>query len=125
LLDDTTRLTYLSGLSVNSYQIPNTPGQMPQFTAFGQSNFDSSQLNENQVERSFYNVLALQKTMGVFDTQLAYFSRYSTLHFVPDLLGDLLFNGIASDVTRKSLLDGIEGDWRRASMPITNARIIF
>jgi outer membrane receptor protein involved in Fe transport len=99
LLDDSTRLTFLSGLSIGSYQIPNTPGQMPQFTAFGVSNFDSAQLNENQVERSFYNVLALQRTVGNIDGQLALFSRYSTLHFAPDPLGDLLFNGIASDVT--------------------------
>jgi outer membrane receptor protein involved in Fe transport len=110
LLDDSTRLTYLNGLSIGSYQIPNTPGQMPQFTAFGVSTFDSSQLNENQVERSFYNVLALQRTVGNIDGQLALFSRYSTLHFVPDPLGDLLFNGIASDVTRESLLNGIQGD---------------
>jgi outer membrane receptor protein involved in Fe transport len=110
LLDDSTRLTYLSGLSIGSYQIPNTPGQMPQFTAFGVSTFDSSQLNENQVERSFYNVLAVQRTVGNIDGQLALFSRYSTLHFVPDPLGDLLFNGIASDVTRESLLNGIQGD---------------
>ncbi|WP_020173571.1 TonB-dependent receptor [Methyloferula stellata] len=110
LLDDSTRLSYLSGLSISGYQIPNTPGQAPQFTAFGVSNFDSSQLNENQVERNFYNVLAIQRTVGNIDGQLAFFSRYSTLHFVPDPIGDLVFNGVASDVTRESLLNGFQGD---------------
>ncbi len=110
LLDDSTRLSYLSGLSVSGYQIPNTPGQPPQFTAFGVSDFNSSLLNENQVERNFYNVLAIQRTVGNIDGQLSFFSRYSTLHFVPDPLGDLVFNGVASDVTRESLLNGFQGD---------------
>jgi outer membrane receptor protein involved in Fe transport len=110
LLDDSTRLSYITGLSISGYQIPNTPGQAPQFTAFGVSNFDSSTLNENQVERNFYNVLAIQRTVGNIDGQLAFFSRYSTVHFVPDTIGDLVFNGVASDVTRESLLNGFQGD---------------
>jgi outer membrane receptor protein involved in Fe transport len=110
LLDDSTRLSYITGLSINGYQIPNSPEQPPQFTAFGVSNFDSSQLNETQVERNFYNVLAIQRTVGNIDGQLAFFSRYSTLHFVPDPIGDLVFNGIASDVTRESFLNGFQGD---------------
>jgi len=110
LLDDVTRATFLTGFSINGYQIPNTPGQAPQFTAFGIDNFNSSALNENQVERNFYNVFALQRTVGNIDGQIALFSRYSTLHFSPDPIGDIVFNGVASDVSRRSLLNGIQGD---------------
>ena len=42
--------------------------------------------------------------------QLAAFSRYSTLHFVPDTIGDLVFNGIASDVYRRGFANGLQGD---------------
>jgi len=109
-IDDATRLTFIAGSSVDRYQIPNTPGLMPSFIAFGQSNFDSSKLNENQTERNFYNVVALQRSVGTVDVQLSAFSRYSTLSFVPDLLGDLLFNGVASSVYRSSFVNGVAAD---------------
>jgi outer membrane receptor protein involved in Fe transport len=41
---------------------------------------------------------------------LSFYSRYSDLHFVPDTIGDLAFNGVASDVTRTSFLNGIQSD---------------
>jgi TonB dependent receptor len=110
LLENDVRLSFITGTSVASFQIPNSPGQMPQFTAFGVSNFDSSLINENQVERNFYNVVALQKSYGPLDTQLSFYSRYSWLHFVPDPVGDIVFNGVASDVSRESLLNGIQAD---------------
>jgi outer membrane receptor protein involved in Fe transport len=115
-LDDTTRLTLMSGAFVGKFQIPNTPLQEPQFTAFGISQFNSSALNENQIERGLFNVAAVQKSVGEIDAQLAVFSRYSSVHFTPDPLGDLIFNGVASDVRRTSLLNGVQGDaaWRVA-----------
>ncbi|UYO48639.1 TonB-dependent receptor [Rhodopseudomonas palustris] len=110
VIDDSTRLTFIGGGSANNYQIPNNPGQTPGFTAFGVSNFDSAQLNETQRERNGFGVLALQKSINGFDLQLSAFSRYSTLHFTPDTIGDLVFNGVASDVYRKSVASGIQAD---------------
>jgi outer membrane receptor protein involved in Fe transport len=52
----------------------------------------------------------LQKSVGDIDAQLSYFSRLSSVRFTPDLLGDLLFNGVASDIYRSSLLNGVQGD---------------
>ena len=48
------------------------------------------------------------------DYQLSYFNRYSQLHFMPDPIGDLVFNGVASDVYRQSFVNGIQEDtaWR-------------
>ncbi|MFL9502173.1 TonB-dependent receptor [Rhodopseudomonas palustris] len=110
VIDDTTRLTFIGGGSANNYQIPNNPGQTPGFTAFGVSNFNSALLNETQRERNGFGVLALQKSINGFDLQLSAFSRYSTLHFTPDTIGDLVFNGVASDVYRKSVASGIQAD---------------
>jgi outer membrane receptor protein involved in Fe transport len=109
-IDETTRLSFISGAFAGRFQIPNTPGQMPSFTAFGFSDFPSTLVNENQVEHSYYNVVAVQKSLGDMDAQLSYFSRLSTVRFTPDLLGDLLYNGVASDVYRSSLLNGVQGD---------------
>ncbi len=110
VLDPQTRVSTIFGNTTNRFQIPNNPGQMPGFTAFGVSNFDSSTLNEHQAEQNTFGVLALQKSVNGFDFQVAAFSRYSTLHFVPDTIGDLVFNGIASDVYRRGFANGLQGD---------------
>lgn len=114
VLDPTSRLTFMSGISNSTFQIPNNPGQTPGFNAFGVTNFDSAYLNEHQNEFNQFNVLAYQKSAGEFDYQLSYFNRYSQLHFMPDPIGDLVFNGVSSDVYRQSFINGIQEDtaWR-------------
>src|SRR5579871_4012513 len=104
----------MSGVSNSTFQIPNNPGQTPNFTAFGVSNFDSAQLNQHQNEFNQFNIVAYQKSAGDLDYQLSYFNRYSQLHFYPDPIGDLFFNGVSSDVYRQSFVNGIQEDtaWR-------------
>ena len=113
-VDPWTRVSLIAGTAVNNFQIPNTPGA-PLNSAvsppvFGVSTFNSAQLNENQFEQTEYGVLALQRSANGFDGQLSYFTRYNQLHFVPDPVGDLLLNGIASDVSRQSYTNGMQGD---------------
>ena len=62
VLDPQTRVSTIFGNTTNRFQIPNNPGQMPGFTAFGVSNFNSSMLNEHQAEQNTFGVLALQKS---------------------------------------------------------------
>jgi hypothetical protein len=104
----------MSGVSDGSYQIPNNPNQPIQYPVPGATPIASSQINENQYEQNYYNVLAWQKSLPTVDFQISTFSRFSSLHFVPDQLGDLEFNGVASDVYRSSFLNGMQGDaaWR-------------
>jgi opacity protein-like surface antigen/outer membrane receptor protein involved in Fe transport len=122
LLDPTARLVTITGFGESRYQIPNNPGQAGNvggfngpggspYTAFGQSSFDSSTTNQNQYERNAYGVVAWQRSEGNFDAQLAYYTRYSDLHFVPDPVGDLFINNVASDVFRSSFLNGVSGDF--------------
>jgi outer membrane receptor protein involved in Fe transport len=114
VLDPTSRLTYIGGVSNSTFQIPNNPGQTPNNTAFGVSNFDSTFLNEHQNEFNQFNVVAYQKSAEDIDYQISYFNRYSQLHFMPDPVGDLVFNGVSSDVYRQSYVNGIQEDtaWR-------------
>jgi outer membrane receptor protein involved in Fe transport len=114
VLDPSSRLTFMSGVSNGTYQIPNNPGQTPNFNVNGVSNFDSSLLNEHQNEFNQFNVLAYQKSVDDIDFQVSYFNRYSQLHFYPDPIGDLVFNGVSSDVYRQSFVNGIQEDtaWR-------------
>jgi opacity protein-like surface antigen/outer membrane receptor protein involved in Fe transport len=113
-LDPYTRLSLIAGSFNASFQIPNV-FNAPLFPGiatpvFGFSNFDSSKLNERQNEQSQYGVLALQRSINGFDGQLSYFTRYNNLHFIPDPAGDLLINGIASDISRQSYTNGVQGD---------------
>jgi outer membrane receptor protein involved in Fe transport len=114
VLDPTSRLTFVSGVSNATYQIPNNPGQMPNFNAAGVTTFDSASLNEHQNEFNQFNVVAYQKSVDEVDLQLSYFNRYSQLHFFPDPTGDLVFNGVSSNVYRQSFVNGIQEDtaWR-------------
>lgn len=109
-LDEYTRFSLITGASVNKFQIPDNPGQTPAFTAFGVSDFDSATLNENQIERNYFGVAALQRSMNGADVQFSYFTRYSSVHFMPDTIGDLVFNGVASDVYRSGFANGVTAD---------------
>jgi outer membrane receptor protein involved in Fe transport len=110
LLDPYTRFTFLAGASYGRFQIPNTPGQMPNCTAFGISSFNSALLNENQFEQSYYGVAAQQRSINGADVQVSYFTRYSSVHFAPDVIGDLVFNGVAPDVFRSDTANGVTTD---------------
>jgi outer membrane receptor protein involved in Fe transport len=115
IVDPATRVSLIAGTAINNFQIPNVPGapigQNGFVTnAFGVTSFNSAALNENQVERTHFSVLSVQKSVDGFDGQLSYFTRYNELRFTPDPVGDLLLNGIASNVGRISYANGIQGD---------------
>ena len=110
ILDPYSRFTLMAGASYGAFQIPNTPGLTPNFTAFGISNFNSALLNENQVEQTYWTVAAWQRSINGADVQLSYFNRYSSVHFTPDPIGDIIFNGVASQVFRSDFANGVTGD---------------
>jgi outer membrane receptor protein involved in Fe transport len=131
-VDPTTRVSLIAGTSNNNFQIPNNPGQPvgqngnpPVTNAFGSTNFNSALLNENQWEVTHFGVLSVQKSVDDFDGQLSYFTRYNNLHFLPDPTGDLLLNGIASDITRSSYTNGIQGDGSYRLNPAQTLRAGF
>jgi hypothetical protein len=120
LLNDTTRLSVISGAAYSTFQIPNNPNQMP-LGNFGPANLSSSTLNENEVDQYYFNMVALQTKGDLIDSQFSVFSRYAQVHFIPDVPGDLAFNNIASDVTRASQMYGNQFD---ASYELNRAHTI-
>ena len=131
-IDPTTRLSLIAGTANSTYQIPNVPGapvglngNPPVNSAFGVTSFNSALLNENQVEFTQFGVLALQKSVNGFDGQLSYFTRYDRLNYTPDPLGDLLINGVASNVTRQSYTNGIQADGSYRINPANTIRTGF
>ena len=109
LLDESTRLSVISGAPYGKFQIPNNPNQTP-LGDFGPATYNSSTLNENEIDQYNYNIVAVQTKGDAVDTQFSVFSRYAQVHFIPDIVGDLVFNDVASDVTRASQMYGTQFD---------------
>ena len=109
LLDESTRFSLILAASYSAFQIPNNPNQVP-LGDFGPATYDSSTLNENEYDTYLVNIAALQKKGTDGDAQLAFYTRYAEVHFVPDVFGDLVFNDVASDVIRQSTLTGVQFD---------------
>jgi outer membrane receptor protein involved in Fe transport len=109
LFGDSSRLTYMSGAFIGRFQIPDVSGQAP-LGDFGPANLSSTAINENETDRFYFGVVALQTQHDNIDTQLSVFTRYATVDFMPDLYYDLAFNDVASNVVRKSLLNGLQFD---------------
>ncbi|HYZ24456.1 MAG TPA: TonB-dependent receptor, partial [Rhodopila sp.] len=118
LLDQNTRLSLVVGAYNGQFQIPNIAGRptVPGLVVNGIDTFASAALNEQQRESANFALLALQKHSDTVDVQVALFARNNYLHFSPDLLGDLLFNGIAQTATRSDFAAGLQADgsWRAA-----------
>ena len=122
ILSDTSRVTVMGSASYSDFQVPNTPGMTTAGTApdgltpwnFAGSGlpatFDSATLNENQNEQNYYGVVTYQKSAGDLNFQASVFGRNSDVHFTPDPVGDLFFNGVASDVARDLYSGGLQAD---------------
>jgi outer membrane receptor protein involved in Fe transport len=114
LANPDTRVSLFTGTSYGFFHIPDRPtnfipaGGLNQ--AFGQTVFPSQALNEKQREITDYAALALQQSLGAVDYQVALFSRYSSVFFKPDPLGDLIFNGNSSAIYRNNFTYGLQGD---------------
>jgi hypothetical protein len=59
-------------------------------------------------------LLSLQKHVGDINLQISAFVRNSVLSFSPDVIGDLLFNGVTPFARRSDLAEGVQADasWR-------------
>jgi hypothetical protein len=109
LFGDSSRLSYMAGGFVGHFQIPDVEGEESPGD-LGSPIVSSTSLNENETDRFFFGVVALQTHEQDVDLQISLFTRYATVDFVPDVDGDLAFFDVAANVVRKSLLDGLEFD---------------
>ncbi len=118
LLNPDTKLSFMFGSYDGKFQIPNNPGQDPAQSPYpnilglmGLSGYDSATLNDQQKEVNRFAVTALQSSLNdKFDYQVALYTQYSSAHYMPDITGNLVFNGVASDIFRSSSSTGIQAD---------------
>ena len=112
ILDSENRVALMLGSSVGQFQIPNQYGLEPPLglTVNGQSRFPSQNLDEHQREVTQFGVLSWQHSAGALDVQTSFTSRYSSLTFIPDFPGDLLFTGIAQDAFKQNVAYALQSD---------------
>ena len=111
LIDADSRLSVMLGSTANRFEIPNVPGQAPAFTLAGAPAVDSSNLDARQKEKTDFQVLSYQASPNErADYQVSLFRRDTSVHYRPDPVGDLVFNGIAADILRKNTVYGLQGD---------------
>jgi len=111
LVNDSTRLSLFAGFANNRFQIPTNPGQAPQFGYLDAAGQDSAQLDETRRETTRFGMLVLQGTLGDTAYQVSAGQRYSDLAFNPDVAGDLVFSGVASQVQRSNRASTVQADF--------------
>jgi outer membrane receptor protein involved in Fe transport len=110
VIDPSSRVTLLAGSSDGKFQIPNTPGIDPSFSLAGTSPVASRDLDARQDEKNQFQVLSYQRSSGGLDYQIALFHRYTDVHYQPDPVGDLIYNGVAAQILRRNEAAGVQGD---------------
>jgi outer membrane receptor protein involved in Fe transport len=118
ILDENDRLSAVLSGSAGKFQIPNRGNQVPginnadgtPLTVDGQTTFPSDGLDERQREVNDFAILSWQHSQGAFDVQTSLTARYSSLSFVPDLLGDILFDGIAQYAYKQNVAYALQSD---------------
>ncbi|MBV8362085.1 MAG: TonB-dependent receptor, partial [Deltaproteobacteria bacterium] len=112
LLSPATRLSLMMGTAINTYQIPGQPDLPIAFPISGVFNYpNSANLSTTEFEQNYFGILTLQGTAGPkLDYQLAWFSRYYSLKYNPDPVGDLAYNGVADRVFHSGFINGLQED---------------
>jgi len=115
LFDETNRLSVVAGSSDDRFEIPNLAGVHAAdigagLTVNGQTDFLSNNLNEKQREVTQFAAVSLQHSAGPLSVQTSLITRYSSLNFTPDPLGDLLFNGIAEQAYKRDVAYALQSD---------------
>ncbi|HEY4065668.1 MAG TPA: TonB-dependent receptor [Burkholderiaceae bacterium] len=118
LLGERSRVSLMLASAVSQFQIPNVPGEQPQYTLAGVTPPASTDLNANQRERNTFQVLTFQSYLDEkTDYQISFFNRSSSTHYEPDAVGDLTYNGVAADIQHRNVASGLQFDLSRQLNP--------
>ncbi|HTY94667.1 MAG TPA: TonB-dependent receptor, partial [Steroidobacteraceae bacterium] len=126
ILDANNRVSLILGTSDDEFQIPNQRGLQPMSGLAVEGSappqcgtqgapgvitqYLSDCLNETQHEAAQYAIVSWQHSDGPLNWQTSLSARYTTLHFAPDWVGDLLWNGIAQDAYKNDTAFGWQTD---------------
>ncbi len=118
IIDDDSRLSFIAGVSDQSFQLPNVPGLNSAtdgagYTVNGVSTFASDHMQSHQKETTDYVIASYLKTVGPLTGQVSVFARTSKLVYTPDWDAELAFNGVAQAADKRDTATGVqaEGSW--------------
>ncbi len=112
-LTSTAKLSLISGMTLAFNQFPNRPDLPPQYQLedVNPAAHPSSGINSGLNQQDYYGVLALNGVFGSnWEYQFAYSAHYNTQNFYPDPIGDLIYQGVASNVFTSDLSNTLQGD---------------
>jgi outer membrane receptor protein involved in Fe transport len=113
LIDSSSRLSFMAGVSNSKFQIPDIAGLTPTYAYAGVSSPSSDRLDANQQERNQFQTVTYEHSGdGALDYQISAFHRISAVDYQPDAVGDLVYNGIAATIHRQSDAVGVQSDAR-------------
>lgn len=116
ILNSESRLALILGTSDQRFQIPDQVGGQPTLglsvgdLTGAPTPFPSQNLNESQRENTQFAALSYQHSTDRLTTQVSLFARYSTLTFTPDVLGDILYDGIAQGAAKQDAAGGLQAE---------------
>ena len=110
ILDDSDRVSLIGGYSDQRFQIPNPTGLEPNgtFSVLARTDYPSERLNETQRETTGYAIATFLHSAERWTVQSSLFARYSTLTYRPDVVGELLYNGLAQDAAKQDTAVGLQ-----------------
>ena len=110
ILGPSDRISFIGGYSNEQFQIPNPAGQQPDgtFAVASQTAYPSERLNERQRETTGYAIASLLHAADRWTLQTSLFARYSTLTYRPDVVGELLYNGLAQYAAKRDTAGGLQ-----------------
>ncbi len=107
-----TRLSLMLSAAASTNQLPNVPGLPPQYTLAGiQSPPPSAAINSDLDFNDYLAVLAIDDSpLPHLSYQLAYTEHAISQRFVPDPVGELVYQGVASTASHVDHDHTLEGD---------------
>jgi outer membrane receptor protein involved in Fe transport len=111
-----TKLSFTTGVSVNNGQYPSEPGLTPLYklTGINVADYPSQDIAESLDQNYYFGILALSGVIGPeINYQVAYTGAYSTITFNSDPIGDLIYQGIASNSFHSEFDNSLQTDASR------------
>jgi hypothetical protein len=107
-----TGLSLLLSATASDNELPNAPGLQPAFTLAGITSIPSSTAIDSHLDFHDYLAMASIKSSLApdLDVQLGYTAHYILQRFSPDPVGELIYQGVASQAVHEDRDDALEGD---------------
>ncbi|MGD0144551.1 MAG: TonB-dependent receptor [Rhizomicrobium sp.] len=110
-LDADTKLSLLVSAVASDNQLPNVPGLPTEYTLAGATPIPSSQINSVLDFRDYLAVLSLSGAPnGQLSYQISYAAHSISEKFIPDDVGELIYQGVASRASHNDVDNTLQGD---------------